>query len=155
MSILILSDVIDLQFVKKVYISGREVGTYLVALAPLCRTSLRGGGRARKFFETFQAFFYTPLFYQIPTYSVYSYWRCTQKSQSINHWWQSIPTTIVFLYKIVTWTYYDSVKCVQIWNYFWSVFSCFGLNTGKYRPEKIPYLDTFHAAFTIRCFNYV
>ena len=23
-------------------------------------------------------------------------------------------------------------------------FPIFGLNTGKYRPEKIPYLDTFH-----------
>ena len=25
-------------------------------------------------------------------------------------------------------------------------FSVFGLNTGKYGPEKTPYLDTFHAA---------
>ena len=24
-------------------------------------------------------------------------------------------------------------------------FSVFGLNTGKYGPEKAPYLDTFHA----------
>ena len=24
----------------------------------------------------------------------------------------------------------------------------FGLNTGKCRPEKTPYLDTFHAVFT-------
>ena len=33
-------------------------------------------------------------------------------------------------------------KCVQTRSYFWSVFS---LNTGKYGPEIIPYLDTFHA----------
>ena len=26
-------------------------------------------------------------------------------------------------------------------------FLIFGLNTGKYGPEKTPYLDTFHAAF--------
>ena len=42
---------------------------------------------------------------------------------------------------------------VQIRSFFWSVFSCiqsgqisvFSLNTGKYGPEKTPYLDTFHA----------
>ena len=47
------------------------------------------------------------------------------------------------------------VKSVQIWNLLWSVFSCirskcgdfsvFSPNTGKYGPEKTPYLDTFHA----------
>ena len=40
------------------------------------------------------------------------------------------------------------VKSVQIQSLFWSVFSCiwteFSPNTGKYGPEKIPYLDTFH-----------
>ena len=34
------------------------------------------------------------------------------------------------------------MKSVQIWSYFWSVFSP---NTGKYGPEKTPYLDNFHA----------
>ena len=28
-------------------------------------------------------------------------------------------------------------------------FSVFGLNTGKYRPEKFPYLDTFHIVILI------
>ena len=28
-------------------------------------------------------------------------------------------------------------------------FPVFGLNIGKYRPEKTPYLDTFHAVFLI------
>ena len=43
------------------------------------------------------------------------------------------------------------VKSVQIQSYFWSIFSCIGQisifspNTGKYRPEITPYLDTFHA----------
>ena len=50
---------------------------------------------------------------------------------------------------------YHFVKRVQIRSYFWSVFSCirteygdllFSLNTGKYRPEITPYLDTFHEA---------
>ena len=40
------------------------------------------------------------------------------------------------------------VKSVQIQSLFWSVFSCiwteFSPNTGKYGPEKTPYLDTFH-----------
>ena len=36
----------------------------------------------------------------------------------------------------------NCVKSVQIRSFFWSVFS---LNTGKYEPEKTPYLDTFHA----------
>ena len=34
------------------------------------------------------------------------------------------------------------VKIVQIRSFFWSVFNP---NAGKYRPEKTPYLDTFHA----------
>ena len=46
------------------------------------------------------------------------------------------------------------VKSVKIRSFFRSVFSCirteygdllFSPNTGKYRPEKTPYLDTFHA----------
>ena len=52
------------------------------------------------------------------------------------------------------------VKSVQIWSYFWSVFSLtrteweeiqstkylsvFNPNAGKYAPEITPYLDTFH-----------
>ena len=35
------------------------------------------------------------------------------------------------------------VKSVQIWSYFWSVFSP---NTGKYGPEITPYLDTSQAS---------
>ena len=34
------------------------------------------------------------------------------------------------------------VKSVQIRRFFWSVFSP---NTGKYKPEKTTYFDTFHA----------
>ena len=56
------------------------------------------------------------------------------------------------------------VKSIQIWSFFWSIFSnirteygeilcgqmrtylsVFSPNAGKYRPEKTPYLDTFHA----------
>ena len=38
------------------------------------------------------------------------------------------------------------LKSVQIWCFFWSAFSrVFSPNTGKYGPEKILYLDTFHA----------
>ena len=43
------------------------------------------------------------------------------------------------------------VNSVQIRSFFWSVFSCiwpecvFSPNTGKYGPEKTPYLDTFYA----------
>ena len=29
-------------------------------------------------------------------------------------------------------------------------FPVFGLSTGKYRPEKTPYLDTFHAVTTAK-----
>ena len=29
--------------------------------------------------------------------------------------------------------------------FFWAIFLAFGLNTGKYGPEKTPYLDTFLA----------
>ena len=39
------------------------------------------------------------------------------------------------------------VKSVQIRSYFWSVFSCiwtkYGLNIGKYKPEITPYLDFY------------
>ena len=56
------------------------------------------------------------------------------------------------------------MKSVQVWNFFWSVFSRIwteygeilhiaqysvrmqeNTNAGKYGPEKNPYLDTFHA----------
>ena len=49
------------------------------------------------------------------------------------------------------------VKSVQIRSFFWTVFSRirteygdlrFNSNTGKYGPEKSPYLDTFHAVST-------
>ena len=43
------------------------------------------------------------------------------------------------------------LKSVQIRSFFWSVFSCIRTEYGdlrsKYRPEKIPYLDTFRAVF--------
>ena len=54
--------------------------------------------------------------------------------------------------------YKHCVKSVQIRSFYWSVFSrirteygeteylsVFSSNTGKYGPEKTPYLDTFHA----------
>ena len=54
-------------------------------------------------------------------------------------------------------------KNVQIRSFSWSVFPVFGLNTeiyevfyefspntGKYRPEKTPYLYTFHAVSSIK-----
>ena len=37
------------------------------------------------------------------------------------------------------------MKSVQIRRFSGSYFPVFGLNTGKYRPERTPYLDTFHA----------
>ena len=46
---------------------------------------------------------------------------------------------------------FHCVKSVQIRSFFWSVFSCIRTEYGdlrsKYRPEKIPYLDTFRAVF--------
>ena len=56
------------------------------------------------------------------------------------------------------------LKSVQMRRIFWSVFfpysdwirkftqkiSVFSPNTGKYRPEKIPYLDTFQAVLSIK-----
>ena len=41
------------------------------------------------------------------------------------------------------------VKSVQIRSFFWSVFSP---NTGKYRPEKNSYLDTFHTVIRFKIF---
>ena len=51
------------------------------------------------------------------------------------------------------------VKNVQTRNFFWSVFTrirteygeihVFSPNTGKYRPEKPPYLDTFDAVMLL------
>ena len=45
---------------------------------------------------------------------------------------------------------FHCVKSVQIRSFFWSVFSCIQTeygDTGKYGPEKTPYLDTFYAMF--------
>ena len=36
------------------------------------------------------------------------------------------------------------VKSIQMWSFFGLFFVVFGLNTGKYGPEKTPYLYTFH-----------
>ena len=47
------------------------------------------------------------------------------------------------------------VKSVQIRNFFWSVFSCIQSETGKYGPEIIPYLDTFHAVVVCSCYNFI
>ena len=41
------------------------------------------------------------------------------------------------------------MKSVQIRIFFWYGFSCIGLNTVKYGPEKTLYLDTFHAVINI------
>ena len=55
--------------------------------------------------------------------------------------------------------YGDSpVKIIQIRSFFWSVFPCIRTeygdlgspNTGKYRAEKTPYLDTIYAVIE-RC----
>ena len=40
------------------------------------------------------------------------------------------------------------VKSVQIRSFSGPYFSVFGLNTGKYGPEKTPYLNTFHAVLS-------
>ena len=57
------------------------------------------------------------------------------------------------------------VKSVQTRSFLWSLFSCirteyventkkiFSPNTGKYGPEKTPYLDTFHAV-TMKDLNF-
>ena len=37
------------------------------------------------------------------------------------------------------------MKSVQIPTFSGPDFPVFGLNPGKYEPEKTPYLDTFHA----------
>ena len=55
------------------------------------------------------------------------------------------------------------VKIVQIRSFFWSVFSfirtkyrntVFSPNTGKYGPEKTPFLDTFHAVHEHQVYCY-
>ena len=44
------------------------------------------------------------------------------------------------------------MKSVQILSFSGPYFPVFGLNTGKYGPEKTPYLDTFH---TVLFVNYL
>ena len=39
---------------------------------------------------------------------------------------------------------------VQMRIFFRPYFPAFGLNTGKYGPEKTPYLDSFHAVHGLR-----
>ena len=48
--------------------------------------------------------------------------------------------------------YFHCVKSFQIWNYFWSVFSC--IRT-EYEPEMTPYLETFHSVFPIATLSYL
>ena len=44
------------------------------------------------------------------------------------------------------------MKCFQIWSFFWSVFS---RTRTEYGPEKILYLDTFHAVFKLSLLKFV
>ena len=47
---------------------------------------------------------------------------------------------------------FHCVKSVQIRSFFWSAFSCIRTecrNTGKYGPERTPYLDTLPVVFVI------
>ena len=51
----------------------------------------------------------------------------------------------IYLYIYVyIYIYIHCVNSVQIWSYFWSVFS---LNTEKQGPELTPYLGTFHTVY--------
>ena len=43
------------------------------------------------------------------------------------------------------------VKSVQIWSFFWSVFSRIQSEYERYRIEKTPHLDTFYAVFPPFC----
>ena len=43
-------------------------------------------------------------------------------------------------------SHFHCVKSVQIWSYFWSVFSCIRTKYGEILP---PYFDTFHVVFDI------
>ena len=60
--------------------------------------------------------------------------------------WFIVPKFIHFLVN------YHYVKSVQILSFSGPYFPVFGLNTGKYGPEKTPYLDTFH---TVLFVNYL
>ena len=46
-------------------------------------------------------------------------------------------------------------KKLRVWTlFFWSVFPVFSPNTGKYGPEKAPFLDTFHAVVPLAIWSY-
>ena len=44
------------------------------------------------------------------------------------------------------------MKSVQVPSFFGPYFPVFSPNTGKYGPEKTPYLDTFHAVANTKFF---
>ena len=39
------------------------------------------------------------------------------------------------------------MKSVQIWSFFWSVFSLLKTESGKIRTRKTPYLDNIHVVY--------
>ena len=67
-----------------------------------------------------------------------------QTNSEYGHFLRSVMHFVWSLRRPI-WFLHHCVKSGQIRSYFWSVFSCFGPNTGKYRPEITPYLDTFHS----------
>ena len=67
-----------------------------------------------------------------------------QNNYEYGHFLRSVMHFVSSLRRPI-WFLHHCVKSGQIWSYFWSAFSCFSPNTGKYRPEITPYLDTFHA----------
>ena len=88
-------------------------------------------------------------------------------SQKLRHrclTWSWIKTknmiTVSSIKKFDIWNHWHCLKIVQIRCFFWFVFSrmrteyakmlrisVFCPNAGKYRPEKTPYLDTFHTVW--------
>ena len=71
-------------------------------------------------------------------------WRYTFRKHSL----KNLALSCIFLTVTISQCCNRCVKSVQIRSFFWSAFShipAFSANAGKYRPEKTPYLDTFHA----------
>ena len=55
----------------------------------------------------------------------------------------------IFPYLLRVTEYSEKIKKVQIRSFTGLYFYVFGMNAGKYRPEKTPHLDTFHEVQTL------
>ena len=106
------------------------------------------------------------LVFSTPPWLFYTFFKLLKWYQIVHYiTYFAVPFSYSHIQRVKTFSpiraYLNCVKIVQMRSFFWSVFylgwlrnlrrfPVFSRNTGKYVPEKTPYLDSFHAVLSDR-----